>query len=70
MTYSPDPEDTRGKTRFEQEARITAYGGLRAICVKVEEWSVERFGVNAERGRRGFGEVLERGKEVLGGEKA
>ena len=59
VVYSPHPEDPEGKTLFTQDAQITAYGAFSRVCAKVEEWSVERFGQNAQRGRMGFEAVLE-----------
>jgi len=52
-----DPEK---KTRFEQQAHITALcGGWQRIKDNIEGFSVERFGQNAVKGRRGFENVLE-----------
>jgi hypothetical protein len=59
VIYSPHPEDPKGRTLFTQDAQITAYGAFSRVCAKVEEWSVERFGQNAQRGRIGFEAVLE-----------
>jgi len=58
------------KTRFKQEAKITALcGGWQKIRTKIEEASVERFGENARRGREGFEAVLEMSRRVFGEEK-
>ena len=58
------------KTRFRQEAKITALcGGWQKIRTKIEEASVERFGQNAERGREGFEAVLEMSRRVFGEER-
>ncbi|KAL8815761.1 MAG: hypothetical protein Q9191_008426 [Dirinaria sp. TL-2023a] len=53
------------KTRFSQEARITAVcGGWKKIREKIEEASLERFGDNARKGREGFEAVLEMSRRV------
>lgn len=60
VTYSPSPADPLQKTRFEQHASITALcGGWQRIREKIEAFTVERFGQNAEKGRLGFEAVLE-----------
>jgi len=59
VTYSRDPSFPDSKTIFSQEAQITAYGTFSRICNAVEDWSVERFGQNARRGKVGFEAVLE-----------
>lgn len=72
--YEPDvsSEEQGGheRTRFSQEARITALcGGWRKIREKIEEVSVERFGDNARKGREGFEAVLEMSRRVWGEER-
>lgn len=57
VTYKPDPE-VPGRTKFEQEAEITAFLSWSSICNRIEEWSVERFGQNAKIGKKGFESVL------------
>ncbi|RPA89650.1 MSF1-domain-containing protein [Choiromyces venosus 120613-1] len=59
VVYSPDPSNPETKTRFQQDAQITAYGAFSKICGAIEDWSVERFGQNARKGRVGFEAVLE-----------
>ncbi|CUS11573.1 unnamed protein product [Tuber aestivum] len=59
VVYSPDPSSPKTKTRFQQDAQITAYGAFSKICGAIEDWSVERFGQNALKGRLGFESVLE-----------
>ncbi|KAG0643048.1 PRELI-like family-domain-containing protein [Tuber brumale] len=59
VVYSPDPSSPGTKTRFQQDAQITAYGAFSKICAAIEDWSVERFGQNAIKGRVGFEAVLE-----------
>lgn len=59
VVYSPHPDDPIHRTLFTQDARITAYGAFSRLCSAVEDWSVERFGQNAKKGRLGFETVLE-----------
>jgi len=59
VVYSPDPSSPETRTRFQQDAQITAYGAFSRICAAIEDWSVERFGQNARKGRVGFEAVLE-----------
>lgn len=59
VVYSPHPDHPESKTLFTQDAQITAYGAFSKICNTIEEWSIERFGQNAHRGRMGFEAVLE-----------
>lgn len=59
VRYSPDPTSPKDSTLFTQEARITAYASFRRLCNKIEDWSVERFGSNAQLGRAGFESVLQ-----------
>jgi len=69
--YEPDVMELgHERTRFSQEARITALcGGWRKIREKIEEVSVERFGDNARKGREGFEAVLEMSRRVWGEER-
>lgn len=65
VLYTRSPLDRSRKTRFEQQANITALcGGWARIREKIEGFSVERFGQNAERGRKGFENVLEVSRRV------
>ncbi|ODQ80090.1 hypothetical protein BABINDRAFT_161083 [Babjeviella inositovora NRRL Y-12698] len=57
VVYRPDPEDPN-RTIFKQEAEITAYASFRRLCDKIEDFSVERFGQNALKGKIGFEGVL------------
>ena len=59
VVYEPHPDFPESKTLFTQDAQITAYGAFTRICNAVEQFSVERFGQNAQRGRMGFEAVLE-----------
>ncbi|WPK25099.1 hypothetical protein PUMCH_002402 [Australozyma saopauloensis] len=58
VTYTPDSELPEGRTKFEQEAEITAFLSWSSICNRIEDWSVERFGQNATIGKKGFELVL------------
>lgn len=73
VVYQPDEsrsEPGHERTKFEQEARITALaGGWKKIKAKIEEASVEAFKENAKRGREGFEMVLETSRRVFGEEK-
>ena len=72
VVYSPEEDSTTGheRTRFSQEARITALcGGWKKIREKIEEASVERFRDNALRGREGFEMVLEMSRRVWESER-
>ena len=73
VTYKPDTTVSHSgheRTRFEQEARITALcGGWQKMKAKIEEASLERFRENAKRGREGFEAVLEMSRRVFGEEK-
>lgn len=57
ITYKPDPLNHL-MTQFQQVAQITAYASIKRLCNKVEDWSFQRFDVNAKRGRIGFESVL------------
>jgi hypothetical protein len=60
------PSETPGKTKFEQGAKIIALcGGWQKIKNTIEEFSVERFGQNAAKGREGFERVLAISREVF-----
>lgn len=58
VKYMPHPDDPQNRTLFKQEAQITAYATFTKVCNKIEEWSVNRFHENAEKGKRGFDSVL------------
>lgn len=58
VIYSPDFQLPKNKTNFHREAEFTAFASLSKICDKIEEWSVERFGQNALKGKMGFESVL------------
>lgn len=58
VVYQPDPDFPSSRTAFTQSAEITAYASIRRLCERIEDWSVERFGQNASRGKAGFEGVL------------
>jgi len=71
VTYTPSPSDPTNHTRFEQSARITSFaGGWQKIKDKIEGFTVERFGQNAEKGRVGFESVLEMSRRAFADERA
>lgn len=58
VVYTPS-KITPGATTFDQQARITALcGGWQKIKNSIEEATVERFKLNAVKGREGFERVL------------
>ncbi len=59
VTYSPDPKNPLCSTKFEQDAEIQASLHCQ-IGDKIEQWSVDRFGQNAKKGKVGFDSVLEK----------
>ncbi|KAF8474965.1 PRELI-like family-domain-containing protein [Kalaharituber pfeilii] len=65
VTYTPAPENPATKTLFKQDAQITAYGAFSRICNAIEEFSVERFGQNAKKGREGFEAVLQMSQKAF-----
>ena len=73
VVYEPDlscSEPGHERTKFSQEARITALcGGWKKIKEKIEEASIERFRDNAKKGREGFEMVLEMSRRVWENEK-
>lgn len=73
VVYEPDAsasEPGHERTKFEQEARITALcGGWQRMKAKIEEVTVDRFRENAKRGREGFEAVLEMSRRAFGEEK-
>jgi PRELI-like family len=66
VTYTPDPQAPNERTKFNQRAEITALcGGWQNIKNKIEQFTVERFKQNAQRGKEGFEMVLERARQVF-----
>lgn len=64
--YSPSSSAPHAKTIFQQRAEITALcGGWQRIKNSIEQFTVERFQQNAQRGKEGFEMVLQRAREVF-----
>jgi len=73
VVYVPDEsasEPGHERTKFEQEARITALcGGWQRMKAKIEEATVDRFRENARRGREGFEAVLAMSRRAFSEER-
>ncbi|RMD44767.1 hypothetical protein DV735_g309, partial [Chaetothyriales sp. CBS 134920] len=70
VVYQPSATDARGKTDFDQRAKIIALcGGWQKIKSKIEDVSIERFRENAARGREGFEMVLEMSRKLFAEER-
>jgi hypothetical protein len=73
VVYRPAPAtpgSSSEKTRFEQHAQITALcGGWQKVRNSIEQFTVDRFGQNAKKGREGFEAVLEMSRKVFGEER-
>ncbi|RMD41742.1 hypothetical protein DV735_g3390, partial [Chaetothyriales sp. CBS 134920] len=70
VVYQPSATDARGKTDFNQTAKIIALcGGWQKIKTKIEDVSLERFRENAARGREGFEMVLEMSRKLFAEER-
>ncbi|RMZ80356.1 hypothetical protein DV738_g2810, partial [Chaetothyriales sp. CBS 135597] len=70
VVYQPSSTDARGKTDFNQTAKIIALcGGWQKIKTKIEDVSLERFRENAARGREGFEMVLETSRKLFAEER-
>jgi len=66
VQYMPHPESPAARTLFHQRAEITALcGGWHGIKRRIEDFTVERFGQNAAKGREGFEMVLSKAREVF-----
>lgn len=66
VTYQPSETMPGSRTDFKQDAQITAVcSGWQKIKNRVEDYSVERFGQNAKKGREGFEAVLEMSRRVF-----
>ena len=66
VQYMPHPDCPAARTLFRQRAEITALcGGWHAIKRRIEDFTVERFGQNAAKGREGFEMVLSKAREVF-----
>lgn len=70
VVYQPHPSSPNDKTLFRQDAKITALcGGWEKMRNRIEDFTVDRFGQNAQRGREGFEAVLEMSRHVFGEQK-
>ncbi|KAI9750114.1 MAG: hypothetical protein M4579_006601 [Chaenotheca gracillima] len=70
VVYQPHSSAPEARTEFKQDAKITALcGGWQKIRNAIEDFSVERFGQNAQKGREGFESVLEMSRRVFGEER-
>ncbi|KAI9664561.1 MAG: PRELI domain containing protein 3A [Bathelium mastoideum] len=72
VVYRPVPSSPNmaEKTRFEQHAQITALcGGWQKVRNGIEQFTLERFGQNANKGREGFEAVLQMSRKVFGEER-
>lgn len=58
VIYKPDLQLPEHKTTFNQSAEITAFASITKLCDKLEDWSIERFGQNASKGKLAFDGVL------------
>ena len=66
VQYQPHPNTPLSKTLFNQRAEITALcGGWQGIKRRIEDFTVERFGQNAAKGREGFEMVLLKARQVF-----
>ena len=70
VVYQPSSSAPDDKTQFKQDAKITALcGGWQKVRNRIEEFTFDRFGQNAQRGREGFEAVLEMSQRVFGEQK-
>lgn len=66
VVYKPAENDPANKTRFVQDAQVTALcGGWQKIKNSVEEAGIARFAENAAKGREGFESVLRMSRRVF-----
>jgi PRELI-like family len=70
VVYQPHQKSPESRTEFKQNAEIMALcGGWQKVKNGIEEFTVERFGQNAKKGREGFEAVLEMSRRVFGEQK-
>ena len=62
-TYTPNPADPLHSTLLHQQARISTSHNFSYISSMVEDFSMERFRANANRGRDALDSVLDRVKQ-------
>ncbi|KAI9829379.1 MAG: hypothetical protein M1826_005699 [Phylliscum demangeonii] len=71
VVYQASPDAPDAQTVFRQDATITALcGGWERVKNSIEDFTVDRFGQNARRGREGFEAVLRMSRTVFGEERA
>lgn len=64
--YQPASSAPDAKTNFIQRAEITAFcGGWQKIKNSIEQFTVERFQQNAQKGKEGFEKVLEMSRKAF-----
>ena len=70
VVYRPSSNLPDSHTTFDQQAKIIALcGGWQKIKNTIEEYTVDRFRQNAQRGREGFESVLEMSRKVFAMER-
>lgn len=70
VVYQPAATAPASKTQFSQDAKIMALcGGWQKLRNGIEDFTVDRFRQNAQRGREGFEAVLEMSRRVFGEQK-
>ena len=70
VVYRPSPDSPNARTIFDQHAKVTALcGGWQKIKNGIEQATVDRFKINAIRGREGFEAVLEMSRKVFAMER-
>jgi hypothetical protein len=64
--YQPATSSPDNKTLMQQRAEITAFcGGWQKIRNSIEQFTVDRFQQNAQKGKEGFEMVLEMSRKVF-----
>jgi hypothetical protein len=64
--YQPSESSPENKTLMQQRAEITAFcGGWQKIRNSIEQFTVDRFQQNAQKGKEGFEMVLEMSRKVF-----
>lgn len=70
VVYRPSASRPGTRTQFEQHARITALcGGWQKVRNSIEQFTVDRFQQNAQKGREGFEMVLEMSRKAFSQER-
>ena len=58
IQYSPSSADSENTTDITQEAAVDASAGYSLLKNNIEDYSLGRFEVNAEKGRKGLDDVI------------